>query len=76
MNGNSSERFNKRAVLERDKSDNSRRACPLIAFRYVHCDGLNATPPVSATDTTAVFVAYEISTTPPKRGCNLSAHTC
>lgn len=64
------------ALLVRDKSNNSRRTYPLIAFRYVHRDGLNATPPVSATDTTAVFAAYEISTTLPKRGCNLSAHTC
>jgi len=39
VNGNSSERFNKCAVLERDKSDNSRRTCPLIAFRYVHRGG-------------------------------------
>lgn len=75
MNGNSRQRFDKRAALERDKSDNSRRTCRLIAFRYARRDGLNATPPVSATDTTAVFAAYEISTTPPKRGMQfISAH--
>jgi len=61
-------------VLERDKSDNSRSTCSLIAFRYVHRGGLNAILLVSATDTTAVFAAYENSTTLPKRGCNLLAH--
>lgn len=70
----SNKHFNKHAMLAWDKSDSSRRTCPLIAFRYVHRGGLNATPPVPVSDTTAVFAACEIST-PPERGSNLSVHT-